>query len=411
MYYKFQQATQNTPFDSLHVSTQNFLQEKALTYRLSFSEIKNLIEIAIDLQMWNENTLQEIWVDVSDKKKTLLHVSHIYQDLRDKPKRYAQEKPQHKMHKISLEHIQKPSLGIGSCPVASPKTRCCNLMTLDAVESCGFDCSYCSIQSFYHENKVVFDTDFAHKLANLELDANKTYHIGTGQSSDSLLWGNKGGILEALFSFATSHSNVILELKSKSNNIAYLLEHEVPKNVLVTFSLNPQIIITNEEHGSASLHERITAARALADKGILVGFHFHPMVVFENSINEYAKIAKELIKRFTCNEVALVSMGTLTFIKPVLKKLRKRAIHSKILQMPLSNANGKFSYPLEQKKQMFQTLYAAFSPWHTQVFFYLCMEDASLWKSVFNYEYASNEAFEQAMLAAYMQKIEYAKSF
>ena len=59
------------------------------------------------------------------------------------------------------------------------------------------------------------------KLRKLKLDPNKSYHIGTGQSSDSLMWGNKEGVLDALFEFARLNSNVILEFKTKSNNIRY----------------------------------------------------------------------------------------------------------------------------------------------------------------------------------------------
>ena len=197
-------------------------------------------------------------------------------------------------------------------------------MTLDAVESCGFDCSYCSIQSFYNENKIGFDKNFATKLKNLKLDPKKTYHIGTGQSSDSLMWGNKHGILEALFEFAKSNPNVILELKTKSDNISYLLENEVPKNILCTWSINTPTIIKNEEHLSASLENRVNCARKLADKGVLVGFHFHPIVVYENYLSEYKEVINTLLETFKSSEVALVSLGTLTFIKPVIKKLRSR---------------------------------------------------------------------------------------
>ena len=72
--------------------------------------------------------------------------------------------------------------------------------------------------------------------------------------------------------------------------------------------------------------------------------------------------------------------------------------------MPLCDANGKYSYPLAQKKEMFQTLYRAFAPWHDTVFFYLCMEDEWLWKEVFGYEFENNEAFEKAMIRAYTHK-------
>lgn len=400
----FEQACENTPFQSLHVNTQSFVKTKALAYHLSFSQIQQFIIMAVDMQMWDEN-IEAFWVDKESKKEAFSALQQAYEHLKNTLKSYPKTPNDFKKERFNIAEVEKEHLGLGSCPVASPKTRCCNLMTLDAVESCGFDCSYCSIQSFYKNNTIIFDKNFAQKLERLELDPHKTYHIGTGQSSDSLMWGNRAGVLEALFSFARKHPNVILELKSKSDNISYLLENEVPRNVLCTWSLNPQVIIDNEEKRASSLQERIQSARALADKGVLVGFHFHPIVLFEGWQEAYTAIAKELLERFTCKEVALISMGTLTFIKPVLKKIRLRAQSSKILQMPLVDASGKYSYPLSLKEEMFSTLYQAFKPWHTEVFFYLCMEDESLWQKVFGHEYANNEAFEEAMVGAYMQKI------
>ena len=406
---KFEKNVKNTYFLQLNSKTQEFIRQKALRYGFSFQELKQLIDMSIDFGMWDEKPIYDIWHNKENRKETFAHIKNIWLELKNRPKSYKEfsnSTTYDHSRKISFIQNDKEELGLGKCPVASPKTRCCNLMTLDAVESCGFDCSYCSIQSFYNENKIGFDKNFAKKLKNLKLDPNKNYHIGTGQSSDSLLWGNKEGIMEALFEFADENPNVILELKSKSKNIKYLLENRVPKNILCTWSLNPEIIVENEEHLSASLDERIESARALADKGVLVGFHFHPIVVFEDYLFEYEKIARRLIKTFSPKEVVLVSMGTLTFIKPVIKKLRQRSFKSKILQMPLIDASGKFSYPLETKKEMFKNLYDAFEPWHKDVYFYLCMEDHSLWKDVFGYEYSSNEEMEKDMIDSYKNCID-----
>lgn len=376
---------------------------------------KNILKnIKKDFSMWNEKSMEEVFpLSIEEKyenkqlaKKLFEYYVDLHTELKNKQNDYSSfENIKYTPRKYSFETVQKDGFGLGSCPVASEGTRCCNLLTLDAVESCGFDCSYCSIQSFYNQNKVAFDKDFTTKLENLELDPNETYHIGTGQSSDSLMWGNREGVLDALFKFAKKYPNVILEFKTKSNNIAYLLENEVPKNIIVTWSLNPQIIIDNEEHLTASLEQRIDAAKQLRDKGVLVGFHFHPIVVYENYLDDYTKIAKDLVREFKVNEVVLISMGTLTFIKPVIKKLRERELKSKILQMPFETINGKQSYPLETKIEMFKTLYDAFEPWKKDVYFYLCMEAHSLWKDVFGYEYASNNQMEDMMKMSYTGKI------
>ena len=403
---KFEQHKQSCNFAKLEQTTQKFLEEKAFTYRFSFQDLKQLVDIAIDLNMWEEEPLHVKWEDKENKKKTLLHVKNLYAELKAQPKSYKNfDVTTNKRDKFNFFEYEKDELSLGSCPVASPKTRCCNLMTLDAVESCGFDCSYCSIQSFYNENKIGFDKNFADKLKNLKLDPNKTYHIGTGQSSDSLMWGNKHGILEALFEFARANPNVILELKTKSDNISYLLENDVPKNILCTWSINTPTIIKNEENLSASLEQRVGSARKLADKGVLVGFHFHPIVVYENYLEEYKQTVNILLEKFKPEEVVLVSLGTLTFIKPVMKKLRSRDFKSKILQMPLENASGKQSYPLALKEEMFKGVYEAFKPWHEKVYFYMCMEDESLWKKVFGYEYAHNDAMEHDMISSYKRKI------
>jgi spore photoproduct lyase len=403
---KFTQHIQNTQFRALKPDTQIFLEHKASTYKFSFQDVKTLVDIAVDLTMWQESSLEQLWEDKSDKKQTINVLKQRYQQLKEVPKRYDDFTPVKTDKQFKFTTIKQEEVGFGSCPVASEKTRCCNLLTLDAVQSCGFDCSYCSIQSFYNENTIGFDTNLKERLAKIELDPTKTYHIGTGQSSDSLMWGNRHGILDALFTFAREHPNVILELKTKSNTIGYLLEHDVPKNILCTWSLNPQTIIDNEEHLTASLEERIASARALADKGVLVGFHFHPIVVYENYLQEYGEIIQQLLEQFTPQEVVLVSMGTLTFIKPVIKKLRTRGLQSKILQMPLVEAGGKLSYPLSVKEEMFSSLYNMFEPWHQEVYFYMCMEHIDLWKKVFGYEYTSNEAMEKDMVTSYRKKIE-----
>jgi len=397
---------QQPNFDKLDKDIQQFIEDKAKEYRLSYQDIKSLIDMSIDLNMWQEKNIIKLWQDKPNKKLAMKALKEKYNNIRNTPKSYDNFTSSKGNKKFKLIEVNKEKVGFGSCPVASEKTRCCNLLTLDAVESCGFDCSYCSIQSFYNQNQIGFDKNFKEKLKNIQLDPNKKYHIGTGQSSDSLLWGNREGILDALFEFAQKNQNIILELKSKSDNIGYLLENKIPKNIISTWSLNPQTIIDNEEHLTASLNNRIKSAKAIAKKGNLVGFHFHPIIIYENYLNEYKEIIDRLIREFNPNQVAMVSLGTLTFIKPVIKQLRDRNFNTKILQMPLTNASGKLSYPLEQKREMFREIYNMFKPWHKKVYFYMCMEDASLWRDVFGFEYNSNDEMEKDMIDSYTKKIE-----
>ena len=370
--------------------------------------------ISADFSMWKEKSISECVSEIeqslgpkSDKTAVLSEVKREWNSLKSAKIKYEptgdQIKSRPKSRKVTLSDSKNEVFGM--CPVASEKTVCCNLMTIDAVQGCSLGCSYCSIQTFYTDGKISVDKNLAEKLAKIPLDPNKKYHIGSGQSSDSLAIGNREGVLDAQLNFARNNPNIILEFKTKSNNIDYLLRSNVPDNVFVSWSLNPQLFIDNEEHGTASFDERVSSARALSDKGILVGFHFHPIVYYEGYELDYANIIQKVVSMFDPLEVAMVSMGTLTFIKPAIKKLRSTALSSKVLQIPMADAVGKSSYTKEIKKEIFGHVLNQFSSWHDTVFFYLCMEERSVWESVFGQSYIDNTEFENALFSSVSSKM------
>ena len=383
-------------------------------YPFSFQDLRQLSIIATDLYMWNESGVRDCIEEFENvqnkdlsKKEVIAHVKNYWEGLRGAKIKYEpvnkNEVERPKPRKVQLSDQENEVFGM--CPVASEKTVCCNLMTIDAVQGCSLGCSYCSIQTFYSDGKVSVDKNLAEKLANIPLDPSKNYHIGSGQSSDSLVIGNKEGVLDAQLKFARENQNIILEFKTKSNNISHLLKTDLPDNVFVCWSLNPQLFIDHEEHGTASLNQRLQAAKDLSRKGVLVGFHFHPIVYYEGYEDDYKNIVRKVMSMFKPSEVAMISMGTLTFIKPAINKLRSTGLKSKVLQIPMADAVGKSSYTKEIKKEIFSTVYDQFQPWHKDVFLYLCMEESSVWESVFGSYYKDNVDFETALFDSVSTKM------
>jgi len=293
----------------------------------------------------------------------------------------------------------------GMCPVASDKTVCCNLRTIDAVENCVFGCAYCTVQTFYGKD-IVFDKDFAKKLETIPVERGRFYHFGTGQASDSLAFGNRNGVLDALCEFAADNPNVLLELKTKSDNVTYFIDHNIPRNVVCSWSLNTPVVIANEEHFTASLQGRLQAARRVADAGVGVAFHFHPMVYYDGWEADYAEVASMVLREFEPGEVLFVSFGSVTLIKPVLKKIRELGNPTKMTQIDfVADPHGKLTYPDTIKIEMFRALHRAFEPWHSKVFMYLCMERREIWEAVLDRAYRSNDEFEKNFAARTLCKI------
>ncbi|MDZ7291417.1 MAG: hypothetical protein ONB44_07760 [candidate division KSB1 bacterium] len=403
---KFESFQKLRLYQGLDRAQQDFIRDLAFAHRFTFQEFRQVVVASRDLAMWGEGNLKDWWqaqtLQTDRKggrlKEHLLKKLHLHlETLRNTPPAYPGEAlSRPKQRDKNLIVTEKSGKKIyGMCPVASDKTVCCNLRTIDAVENCIFGCSYCTIQTFYTD-KIIFDEDFVEKIRAIPIEPNRFYHFGTGQSSDALAWGNRHGILDALCQFAADHPNILMEFKTKSDNIRYFLEHEVPANIVCSWTLNTPTIIDNEEHFTANFARRIAAARLVADKGIKVAFHFHPIVHYQGWIQDYPEIAGLLMARFKPEEVLFISFGSVTLIKPVIQKMRELGHPSKILQARLvPDPLGKLTYPDEIKIKLFKTMYEAFAPWRGQVFMYLCMEKASIWENSFGYVYRNNEEFER----------------
>ena len=403
-------------FITLPQEEQDYIIKLDQIYHFSFQEQRQLIETACDLIQWKKGPLSS-WIDEDQdtkargkqRAKQLMNnfLSKVQQERR-KPTDYEDFFPTERMmDKYKSLIITKDTLmGRCPCPVEGEKTRCCNLKTLDAVFQCAFGCSYCSIQSFYHSHEIQVVENLKQRLEILELNE-ETWHIGTGQSSDSLLWGNDYGTLDALIVLAKRYPDTIIELKTKSHRSDWI-EMDLPKNIVATYSINAPTIIEKEEHLTSTLEQRLQAARKAADRGIPVGFHLHPMVFFTSWKEEYKQVIDLVISLFKSEEVVMFSFGTLTFTKSVLRELRSQKRESRILDMELTSAVGKYSYPLSVKQELFSYAYSLFpDTWKEKgPFFYLCMEDPSLWQPTFGYSYPNDKSFEAAMKQAYQRRIQ-----
>ena len=399
-------------FSSLPDNIRDSLSSLFSSIHFTQSQKLEAVKEEADLVQWKEESFARMYKREKENKdgregdRYIKALRKYMSALRESETDYSGFFPEvRKNPKIkALTEDQKLVLSRCPCPVDGEKTRCCKLRTLDAVMQCAFGCSYCSIQAFYNENEIKIVSNLEEKLNNLEISEEEVWHIGTGQASDSLLLGDDYGTLSALASFADKHPDVVIELKSKSKRDVF--SRPWPKNMVFTWSLNAPTIIEKEEHFTASLIERLEDAEKARDNGNLVGFHIHPMFFFKGWEDEYKYVIDEITSRFKPEDLLMIGIGTLTFTKAVIKRLREMGAESKVLEMELVEAAGKYSYPLEKKEKMFRHIYSSFpKEYKDNVFFYLCMEDPSLWMKCLGREYSCDKEFEMDMKRFYLSKI------
>ena len=281
------------------------------------------------------------------------------------------------------------------CP-ATKIYRCCNYYVTDAAEGCPFDCSYCILQSYLNHSyiKVYGDTDaIVSEIRDLGAKGERV-RLGTGELSDSLALDNVLGLSEILVPVVNEYDNIQFELKTKSANVSKLFNLN-PKNIVVSWSLNPEHVIKREEHGAAPLKARLSAARELSAYGYRVSFHFDPVIYYEGFEKDYDALAEQLAGYVDESAVQFISVSTFRFMPELLPTVRDKFGGSMLLKGDYTKGlDGKMRYFKPLRAHMLESVVGSLRKRWKNVFIYFCMEHSSLWEKLMGFDPGEREELE-----------------
>jgi len=211
------------------------------------------------------------------------------------------------------------------CPGTSNHI-CCGYYVINAITNCPMDCSYCVLQGYLNNPFLTLYTNWDDLFQEIETfltgDHPSLLRLGTGELSDSLALESIFPISQCLIPFFAERHNEILELKTKSTNVDFILHLNHEGRTVVSWSLNPPRMIEEEELGTAPLKERIDAARRCQEKGYPLGFHFDPVIDHENWEKGYQETIFQLFKQIDPQRVVWMSLGGFRYT-PKLKAIAK----------------------------------------------------------------------------------------
>ena len=287
------------------------------------------------------------------------------------------------------------------CPGISPGMVCCNYYVVNLAKNCIYDCSYCFLQDFLGNNPMqVAYVNVEDLLVELEevftQYPDRNFRVGTGELTDSLALDAIVPYTAYLLPFFNQQSNAVLELKTKSDQIANLLDHSDPTNIIVSWSLNPQTVIDQEEKGAPSLAQRLESAKACLDKGYRIGFHFDPIILIPGWEDAYQQLVNILCDSLPIAKVEWVSLGSFRY-RPSLKSIIKNRHPQTHLftSEHLPSKDGKFRYLRPLRNHAYKTIRGYLKSRLEELNIYICMETQEIWEGVTGKTPRSDEKLDQ----------------
>jgi spore photoproduct lyase len=293
-----------------------------------------------------------------------------------------------KRNKFSVADLKKPLVFIVKekwdfikpCP-CTKEHLACGYWIFNLGFGCPFDCSYCFLQQYANFPGIILPANIENFFEKFDVFYKKLKHpirIGTGEFSDSLALDDITEYSKKLIPYFKD-KNVFFELKTKSNAIANLLDMEPKANIIISWSLNPQILVEKEELGSASLEERLKAAEKVQKKGYRVAFHFDPIIHFAG----WEKLHKELIDELYSRlkpPFSWISLGTLRSNRQLKTMAELRFAQSDIFYGELFiGEDKKLRYPSFLRSEIYKNMVKWIREFDTKSPVYLCMENKKMW--------------------------------
>lgn len=274
------------------------------------------------------------------------------------------------------------------CPGISPGMVCCNYYVVNLLKNCMYDCSYCFLQDFLQNNPLLIAYVNVEDLLE-ELDQVFTAHpdrmfrVGTGELTDSLALDTVIPYSKYLIPFFNRRENAVLELKTKSVCVENLLNQDSPRNVIVSWSLNPQTIIDREEKGTPGLEQRLSAARLCANKGYKIGIHLDPIIISPGWEKAYSDLIDKMFKMLSPSQIEWVSLGSFRYRGPLKQIVKERHEDTRLFTGEhVASKDGKYRYLRPLRNRAYENLRNTLKKYSSELNVYMCMETKEIWEGV-----------------------------
>lgn len=247
--------------------------------------------------------------------------------------------------------------------------------------NCPLNCVYCYLRDYYTHGAYIFYVNIEDMFAELDKHKGKGEMISCGIVNDSLVFDNITGISHDLVNYFKNREDLVLEFRTKSENIKKLLKLKEYKNILVSFTFSPEEVIGRYEFKTASLKKRIEAAKKLQEHGYDIGIRIDPIINIPERKKAYDALADELMSALDRDKIRDIGLGSLRYTKGLKGKVLKERKTDLFYNELVTGIDGKERYFKGIRIDMYSSLVKTFQK-YGDFEIYLGMEEEYIWKKV-----------------------------
>ena len=222
--------------------------------------------------------------------------------------------------------------------------------------NCPFHCEYCYLQGMYPSANLVLFLNVEDYFSDCQrlIKEKGGLYLCISYDTDLLALEEFYPFVERFARFLEKEPNLRIEVRTKAGGeslfrrlLKIQLSEDAKKRLIFAFTLSPEKIVSEAEHGTAGLKGRLKAIKMAVEEGFTLRLCFDPMLYHADWERLYTKLLETVFREIPMEKLYDVSVGSFRISESYLKSMTKACGASPYTSFPYENTDGYYHYPKE----------------------------------------------------------------
>ena len=222
--------------------------------------------------------------------------------------------------------------------------------------NCPFHCEYCYLQGMYPSANLVLFLNLEDYFSDCQrlIKEKGSLYLCISYDTDLLALEELYPFVERFARFLEEEPDLRIEVRTKAGGeslfrrlLKMQLSEDAKKRLIFAFTLSPEKIVSEAEHGTAGLKGRLKAVKMAMEEGFTLRLCFDPMLYHADWESLYTELLETVFREIPMEKLYDVSVGSFRISESYLKAMTKSCGASPYTSFPYENTDGYYHYSKE----------------------------------------------------------------